>query len=151
MTHLTVAELLDANGLDLGASDWRSIRQEDVNQFAVLTGDDQWIHVDALRASAGPFGRPVAHGYLLLSLLPLLMRELFELTDKRLSINYGIDRIRFTAPVTVGSRVRLHATVAEAHSRGDGVLVRTAVELELEGSEKPALVGEVLSLVFAQA
>jgi acyl dehydratase len=146
---MTVAETLGASERDLGTSSWETITQEQVDRFADTTGDHQWIHVDPERAAAGPFGRTIAHGHLVLSLLPRLMNDVLELSDRRLAINYGVDRIRFTAPVPVGSRVRLHATLVAAEPRGDGVLLRTRVELELEGSTKPALVGEVLSLAYA--
>lgn len=146
-----MAELLSAAGRDLGTSRWHAIGQADVDAFAAATGDDQWIHVDPVRASQGPFGRPVAHGYLLLSILPLLMRDVLEVVNRRLTINYGIDRIRFTAPVPVGSNVRLRAKIANVEPRGEGALVHVAVELEIENAEKPALVGEILSLVFGKA
>ena len=149
--RLRVVDLPGAAGRELGPSAWVSLDQAQVDAFAAATGDDQWIHVDPVRAAAGPFGRTVAHGYLTLALLPPLLGEILELADRRLAINYGIERIRFTAPVPVGSRVRLRATLAEVQPRGDGLLLRLAVVLELEGSEQPALVGETLSLVFAEA
>ena len=149
--RLRVVDLPGAAGRELGPSAWVSLDQAQVDAFAAATGDDQWIHVDPVRAAAGPFGRTVAHGYLTLALLPRLLGEILELADRRLAINYGIERIRFTAPVPVGSRVRLRATLAEVQPRGDGLLLRLAVVLELEGSEQPALVGETLSLVFAEA
>jgi len=149
--RLTVSELLDAVGQDLGVSDWLTVEQQRVDAFAEATGDDQWIHVDPERAREGPFGQTIAHGYLLLSLLPKLLRETFEITDRRLAVNYGSDRIRFTSPVAVGSRVRLHARLAHAETRGEGVLATLAVELQVEGADKPAFVGEILTLVFSTA
>ena len=148
MTQLAVAELLGATGRELGPGSWHEVTQAEIDAFASATGDDQWIHVDPARAADGPFGGTVAHGYLLLSLLPLLLREVLEYSDRRLAVNYGVDRIRFTTAVRAGARVRLHATIAEASERSGGVLVRFGVELEVEGVEKPALVGDVLSLVF---
>lgn len=148
MTAWAVANLLGAGGSDLGATGWHRVGQPVIDEFATLTGDDQWIHVDPVRAAEGPFGQTVAHGYLLLSLVPMLLAELLEVSDARLSINYGIDRVRFTAPVTAGSNVRLQASIADASLRSGGILLRVAVSLELEGAEKPALVGEVLLLTY---
>jgi acyl dehydratase len=145
---MTVAETVGAAGLELGTSGWRTITQEQIDGFAAATGDEQWIHVDRVRAAAGPFGQTIAHGYLLLSLLPSLAAEVLELADRRLVVNYGVDRIRFTAPVPAGSRVRLRARLVSADPRGEGVLLRLGVELELEGSERPALAGETLSLAY---
>lgn len=145
-TSLTVAELERADELDLGASSWLTVDQSRIDAFAEATGDRQWIHVDPERAAAGPFGATVAHGYLTLSLLPILFEELLEVSDRRLGLNYGVDRIRFTAPVRAGSRIRLRARLRSSERRSAGVLARVGVELELEGSEKPALVGEILVL-----
>ena len=147
-TTLTLAELELAEERDLGTSDWVTIDQDQVNQFAEATHDRQWIHVDPEAASKGPFGGTVAHGYLTLALLPHLVSQVLSVTDARMGVNYGTERIRFTAPVPVGSRVRLKASLLGAERRGEGILYRVAVEIEIEGAEKPALVGEVVYLVF---
>jgi acyl dehydratase len=147
-TRLTLAELEGAAGLELEPSDWVTIEQRAIEQFAEATGDHQWIHVDPERAAQGPFGTTVAHGYLSLSLLPGLLGSMLNVTDARMGVNYGIEKVRFTAPVPSGSRVRLKAAIRSAEKRGDGVLYHVGAEVEIEGSEKPALVGEVVYLVF---
>ena len=147
-TTLTLAELEGAEERDLGTSEWVAIDQEQVNQFAEATHDRQWIHVDPEAAARGPFGGTVAHGYLTLALLPHLVSQVLNVSDARMGINYGTERIRFTAPVPVGSRVRLKAKLLGAERRGEGILYRVGVEIEIEGAEKPALVGEVVYLVF---
>ena len=147
-TTLTIEELEQAGERDLGATDWVMLDQERINMFAEATGDHQWIHVDPERAAKGPFGTTIAHGYLSLSLLPRLLDDVIEVTDASAGINYGIDRVRFTAPVPVGSPVRVKAKLVSAERRGKGVLYKLGVEVEIKGGEKPALVGEVLYLVF---
>ena len=147
-TTLTLAELETAADSDLGTSDWVTIDQEQVNRFAEATHDRQWIHVDPEAAAKGPFGGTVAHGYLTLALLPFLVSQVLRVSDARMGINYGTERIRFTAPVPVGSDVRLKARLAGAERRGEGVLYRLAVEIEIRGGDKPALVGEVVYLAF---
>ncbi|HEX4518324.1 MAG TPA: MaoC family dehydratase [Gaiellaceae bacterium] len=136
----TVEELVAAAGDDLGESSWHTITQEQINGFAEATGDDQWIHVDAVRAAAGPFGTTIAHGYLTLSLVPMLMREVQELRTRSMEINYGLDRVRFLTPVPAGSRVRGRVTVANVTPVDGGVQVTYDVTIELEGSEKPAAI-----------
>jgi acyl dehydratase len=147
-TTLTISELEDATERDLGVSDWHRIEQKHIDLFADATGDHQWIHIDPEMAKQGPFGTTVAHGYLSLSLLPKLMGEVMAITDAKMGLNYGIDRIRFTSPVPTESRVRLKAKLLEGKRKGDGILYKVGVEIEIEGQEKPALVGEVLYLVF---
>jgi acyl dehydratase len=147
-TKLTRAELQGAGELDLGASEWETITQEQGNGFAEATHDHQWIHVDPDMAKRGPFGTTVAHGYLSLALLPYLMSQVLNVTDARMGINYGTEKVRFTAPVPVGSEVRLKARLLSSEPRGDGVLYHVGVEIEIRGAEKPALVGEVVYLVF---
>ena len=147
-TQMTIEELEAAGERDLGTSAWRRIDQHAIDVFAEATGDDQWIHVDRERAAAGPFGGTVAHGYLSLSLLPVLMREVLAVTGARMGINYGIDKVRFTAPVPSGSEVRLHARLLSAERRGEGMLYRIGAQIEIKGQEKPAMVGEVLYLVY---
>jgi acyl dehydratase len=144
MTTLTIEELETSEGRELGTSDWHQITQEQVNGFAEATGDHQWIHVDPERAADGPFGTTVAHGYLTLSMLPMLLAEIVSVSDAVMGLNYGTEKIRFTNPVPVGSRVRLHATLARAVRRGPSVIWTVGVQVEIEGKEKPALVGEVV-------
>lgn len=148
MTELTLAELEAASDLELEPSEWVTIEQRAIELFAEATGDRQWIHVDPEAAAKGPFGTTVAHGYLSLSLLPWLVGTVLSVTDARMGINYGIEKVRFTAPVPSGSRVRLKAVVRSAERRGEGVLYRLGAEIEIEGAEKPALVGEVVYLAF---
>jgi acyl dehydratase len=147
-TTLTLEELEQAGERDLGATEWVTLDQERINLFAEATGDHQWIHVDRELAAQGPFGGTIAHGYLSLALLPGLLPEVLTVEGARMGINYGIDRVRFTAPVPVGSRVRVKAKLLSAERRGEGVLYKLGVEVEIDGSDKPALVGEVLYLVF---
>jgi acyl dehydratase len=146
-TTLTLEELEQAGERDLGATDWVTLDQERINLFADATGDHQWIHVDPEAAAQGPFGGTIAHGYLSLSLLPGLLPEVLRVEGARMGINYGMDRIRFTAPVPVGSQVRVKAKLLSAERRGEGVLYKLGVEVEIKDAEKPALVGEVLYLV----
>ena len=148
-TQLTMAELEQADERELGTSSWVTIEQRRIDLFAEATDDHQWIHVDPAAAAQGPFGQTIAHGYLTLSLLPALLSEVFSVSDARMGVNYGVERVRFTSPVPSGSRVRLHATLQASERRPAGVLFRIGVELEIEGSEKPALVGEVLYLAYA--
>jgi acyl dehydratase len=147
-TRLTLAELEAARDLDLGVSEWETIDQRQIDLFAEATHDHQWIHVDPEMAAQGPFGTTVAHGYLTLSMLPYLVAQVLAVEDVRMGINYGTERIRFTAPVPVGSQVRLNARLLASERRGEGVLYRLGVQVEIRGSEKPALVGEVVYLVF---
>ena len=147
-TALTMSELEQAGERELGTSSWVPVEQREIDLFAEATGDHQWIHVDPVAAAQGPFGQTVAHGYLTLSLLPVLLSEVMTVTDSRMGVNYGVEHVRFTSPVPSGSRVRLHAKLAGAERRSHGVLFRVGVEIEIEGSEKPALVGEVLYLAY---
>jgi acyl dehydratase len=147
-TKLTLAELESSTDRDLGTSEWERIDQRQIDLFAEATHDHQWIHVDPEAAAQGPFGTTVAHGYLTLSMLPYFVSQVLNVTDVRMGINYGTEKIRFTAPVPVGSQVRLKATLRGSERRGEGVLYRLGIEVEIKDSEKPALVGEVLYLVF---
>jgi acyl dehydratase len=147
-TKLTRAELETAEDIDLGTSNWETIDQSQIDRFAEATHDHQWIHVDPEMAAQGPFGTTVAHGYLSLSMLPYFVSQVLNVADARMGINYGTEKIRFTAPVPVGSQVRLKARLLGSERRGEGVLYRLGVEIEIKDGEKPALVGEVLYLVF---
>ena len=141
---LTMAELPDATDLDLGTSEWVTVTQEMIDQFAEATGDHQWIHVDPERAADGPFGGTIAHGYLTLSLLPVMIGGMVEVADASMGVNYGIDKLRLTSPVPVGSRIRAAATLKDTEPKGGGTLMRIEVTVEIEGSDRPALVATVL-------
>ena len=147
-TELTIADLENAEERDLGVSDWHTVEQKHIDLFADATGDHQWIHVDPDMAAQGPFGTTVAHGYLSLSLLPMLLGQVMTVTDAKMGVNYGTDKIRFTSPVPSGSRVRAKGRLLGSQRKGDGILYKVGVEIEIEGQDKPALVGEVLYLVF---
>lgn len=144
-TFATLAELAACTGQEVAVSDWITITQQQVNLFAEATGDHQWIHVDVEKATAGPFGGPIAHGFLTLSLLPRFFESSFDITGSRMGVNYGLNKVRFTAPVPVGSRLRgrmkLLATEAIA---GDGMQMTWEVTVEREGSAKPVCVAESL-------
>ena len=137
-------------GAEFGPSSWIDVPQEMIQAFADATHDHNFIHVDPEMAKQSPFGGTIAHGYLTLSLLPGLMRDLLTVTDARMGVNYGIDRVRFTAPVPTGSEVRLKARLGASERRGDGgVLYHVEVEVELRGAERPALVGDVLFVAYS--
>ena len=146
---LQATELKDLVGQDIGASSWVTIEQDRIDKFAEATGDHQWIHVDPERAKDGPFGSTIAHGYLTLSLIPALGWEVYTIEGARLSVNYGLNKLRFITPVKVGSRVRAHLTLAAVDDvPGDALQVATAVVIELEGAEKPAAVAETLARIY---
>jgi acyl dehydratase len=149
MTTTLTPQELQSGERDLGTSSWHTIEQRHIDLFAEATGDHQWIHVDHEQAAQGPFGGTIAHGYLSLSMLPMLLSEVLNVEGARMGINYGIDRVRFTAPVPSGSDVRLHAKLLSGQPRGEGVLYKVDVQIEIKGAEKPALVGEVLYLAYA--
>jgi acyl dehydratase len=133
-------------GQHLGHSEWMEITQERVNQFADATGDHQWIHVDPERARReSPFGGPVAHGYLTLSLLPMLMPQILETTGFRMGVNYGTEKVRFPSPVLVGSRIRAGATLDSATPIDGGLHMVVTVTIEVEGGSKPACVATTVS------
>jgi acyl dehydratase len=132
-------------GKELGPSDWIEITQEMVDTFAEATGDHQWIHVDVERATAeSPFGGPIAHGYLTLSLIPLLLPRLLELTGFSMGVNYGTEKVRFPSPVPVGSRLRARAVVDQVTDVPGGVAVQVTLTIEVEGSSKPACVATIV-------
>ena len=132
-------------GQELGHSDWVAIAQDRVNQFAQATGDHQWIHIDPVRAAAGPFGAPIAHGFLTLSLLPMLFEGAFAIDDVRMGVNYGLNRVRYVSPVKVGSRVRGRFKLLSYESLDGGAQLTVEATIELEGSAKPACVAETVS------
>ena len=134
-------ELKALAGHDLGYTDWLQIDQGRVNTFADATDDHQWIHVDPERAATGPFGSTIAHGYLTLALLIPLMSDLLVVEGVRMSLNYGLDKVRFPAPVPVGAKIRLKGQVATVDEvKGDGVQITIDFTVEIEGSDKPACV-----------
>jgi len=136
-------------GQQIGTSPWVTIEQERIDKFAEATGDHQWIHVDPERAKDGPFGSTIAHGYLTLSLIPALAWEVYTIEGARLSVNYGLNKLRFISPVKVGSRVRAHLSIASVEDvAGDALQVATTVTIELEGEQKPAAVAETLTRVY---
>jgi len=137
-----LAELQRLQGQILGVSDWTTVDQARIDQFAAVTGDDQWIHVDAQRAGAGPFGATIAHGHLTLSLLPVLVRTAFAIGDVRMTVNYGLNRVRFPAPVPVGSRLRGHFKLMTYEPIEDGAQIVVEVTIEREGRTKPVCVAE---------
>ena len=133
-------------GRQLGHSEWVEITQDMVNRFAEATGDHQWIHVDPERAAKeSPFGGPIAHGYLTLSLLPMLLPQIVEITGFRLTVNYGTEKVRFPAPVPVGSRVRASAVCDSVTPIDGGIHMLVTVTVEVEGGSKPALVARSVS------
>lgn len=149
ITFSSAAELLAAAGTDLGATDWLEITQERVNLFADATDDHQWIHVDPERAKAGPFGAPIAHGFLTLSLIPKFFEVGLTIEGARMGVNYGLNKVRFTAPVPVGSRLRARLTLQAAEPVApDGMQMTWLVTVEREGSDKPVCVAESLARNF---
>jgi acyl dehydratase len=142
-----IAEVFAAKGEPLGTSDWLTVTQKRIDTFADATGDHQWIHVDVERAKDGPFGTTVAHGYLTLSLIPVLSAELFTVRGVRMGVNYGTDKVRFPTPVPVDSRIRDTAVLIDAVDTPAGVRLTVRHTIEIEGFTKPACVAETLSLV----
>jgi len=142
----SLSELPALVGHEVVVSDWLTVTQEQVNLFAQATGDHQWIHVDVERAKAGPFGAPIAHGFLTLSLIPKFFETSFEIRDARMGVNYGLNKVRFTAPVPVGSRLRARMKLLSCESiENNGVQMAWLVTVEREGSDKPVCVAETLS------
>jgi acyl dehydratase len=144
-TYQQLSELAELVGKPIGTSDWLQIDQARIDQFAAVTGDDQWIHVDPVRAAAGMFGTTVAHGFLTLSLLPLFGRSSYQVGGIRMSVNYGLNRVRFPAPVPVGSRLRAHYKLQSLEPLEGGVQVVTEVSVEREGQAKPVCVAETVA------
>jgi acyl dehydratase len=140
-----LSELQTLVGQEVAVTDWATITQEQVNQFAEATGDRQWIHVDVERARAGPFGAPIAHGFLTLSLIPSFFESALEIRNTRMGVNYGLNKVRFTAPVPVGSRLRarLKLLSCEAIDHG-GMQMAWQVTIEREGTDKPVCIAESL-------
>jgi acyl dehydratase len=145
-TFASLEEFVATKGESLGFSDWHKITQEQVNAFADATGDHQWIHVDLDRAASGPFGGTIAHGYLTVSLLPILSMEIFRIENLTMGINYGLDRVRFPSPVLTGSSIRAEATLTDVKQTHLGSLASIRMRVEIDGQQKAACVADTLSL-----
>lgn len=144
-TFQTLSDLAACTGQEVAISDWLTITQQQVNLFAEATGDHQWIHVDPEKAAAGPFGTTIAHGFLTLSLLPRFFESSMEIVECRMGVNYGLNKVRFTAPVPVGSRLRARMTLLSAEPiEGNGLQMAWNVTVEREGADKPVCVAESL-------
>ncbi|MEV7384479.1 MaoC family dehydratase [Streptomyces sp. NPDC091215] len=141
-------ELKKLAGSDLGSSDWIEVTQDRIDTFADATGDHQWIHVDPERAAKGPFGAPIAHGYLTLSLFIPLFTELLDVQGVTTKVNYGLNKVRFPSPVKAGSRIRLTARLAEVEDVPGGVQIAVDGTIEIEGGTKPAAVLQSLSRFY---
>ena len=136
--------LLQSAGADLGFSDWIEVDQQRIDLFADATGDHQWIHVDPERAAQGPFGAPVAHGYLTLSMVAMMLPEVIRVENSPMGVNYGCNKVRFPSPVRVGSRLRAHGLLLQAEAVAGGVQAVVRATIEIEGGEKPACVAETI-------
>lgn len=141
-------DLFSAVGAELGASDWLELDQQRINLFADATGDHQWIHVDPERAKDGPFGKCIAHGYLTLSLVNLFLPQIVDVQGISMGVNVGCDRIRFPAPVPVGSRVRGSGELISVEGIKGGVQAVVRVTVEIEGNDRPACVADTISRYF---
>ncbi|MFI2633516.1 MaoC family dehydratase [Streptomyces collinus] len=144
----SVDDLKSAVGEQLGYTDWLDIDQKRIDLFAEATGDHQWIHVDPEKAAAGPFGTTIAHGYLTLSLLPLFGPQLIAVEGVKMGVNYGTNKVRFPAPVPVGSRLRATAAISAVEEVQDGVQVAVAFSVEREGGDKPVCVAESVARYY---
>jgi acyl dehydratase len=148
-TTTTLAELPGLVGQELGTSDWYEVTQEAVNQFADATGDHQWIHVDVERAKKeSPFGGPIAHGFMTLSLLVPLASGTYSVSDSRMGVNYGLNKVRFPAPVPVGSKLRARVVLQDCQEITGGLQNTLAVTVEREGGDKPVCVAEWVSRAY---
>ncbi|GGA72256.1 MaoC family dehydratase [Pseudoclavibacter endophyticus] len=147
-TVVTFDELAGLEGRDLGASEWIEITQERINTFADATDDHQWIHTDVEKAAAGPFGAPIAHGFLTLSLIIPLYTDLFDVEGASQKINYGLNKVRFTSPVKVGSKVRMLGTIGKVEEVKGGYQVTVSATIEIEGEERPGVVAEFLGRFY---
>jgi acyl dehydratase len=151
MTMLTLTGLDEVKshvGQELGVSDWLEVTQATVDRFAEVTGDDQWIHVDVERARETPFGGTIAHGYLVLSLAPRLCYDMFTFDGFAFGLNYGLNRVRFPAPMPVGGRVRMRARLVAVEELPGGAQITTELTFEREGGDKPVCVAESLARVY---
>lgn len=151
----SIEDLLPLVGQEVAMSDWITIDQERIDRFAQATGDCQWIHVDAQRAAAGPFGATIAHGFLTLSLVPYLMQQALQIHNTQLGVNYGLNKVRFPTPVPVGSRLRAHFKLEQLEALSPmmgvpGAQLVWTVTIEREGSEKPACVAQTVSRRYGE-
>ena len=144
------ADLKNAVGTHLGYSDWLTMEQSRIDQFAQATGDHQWIHVDAERAKDGPFGATIAHGYLTLSLVSYFLPQIVEVRGFKFAVNYGTNKVRFPAPVTVGSRIRGGAELVSLDEAKGGLQSIVRVTVEIEGKDRPACIVDTISLYFPE-
>lgn len=143
------SEILTKVGTNLGHSEWLEITQDRINTFAEATGDHQWIHVDAERAKEGPFGSTIAHGYLTLSLVNYFLPQIVTVNNISMGVNYGLDRVRFTSPVPVGSKIRARGELTKADElKGGAVQCVVRVTIEVEGSDRPACIADTISRFF---
>jgi acyl dehydratase len=145
----TIAELKDLLGQEIGVSDWIAVTQERIQLFADATNDHQWIHVDVERAKSGPFGATIAHGFFTLSLLPEMAASAFTVREARMGVNYGLNKVRFPAPVPSGSRLRGHFKLVGYEPLEGGAQITVQVTMEREGSDKPVCIAESLSRRYA--
>ncbi|WP_122614712.1 MaoC family dehydratase [Streptomyces sp. Tu 4128] len=141
------AALASAAGTHVGTGEWFTVEQHRIDQFADATGDHQWIHIDPARAASGPFGTTIAHGYLTLSLLPALVKEVYRTEGVAMAVNYGLNRVRFINPVRVGSRIRASVDLISAEPVAGGCQVVSRVTVEIDGAEKPACVAETVARI----
>jgi len=148
-TTIAYTDVAGLAGTDLGYTDWVEITQQQVNTFADATGDHQWIHVDPERAKDGPFGAPIAHGFLTLSLAVTFWTELLEVEGVTTKVNYGLDKVRFISPVKVGARVRMNAVVVEVTEIAGGYQLTVDQTIEIDGATKPAVVARGLYRFYA--
>lgn len=132
-------------GEHLGYSDWRRVTQKEIDLFAEATGDHQWIHVDPQRAATGPYGKTIAHGYLTLSLVPILVQQIYKVTGLAMQVNYGSDKLRFPAPVPVDSRIRAGAELLKVERTDKGGRATVRVTVEVEGNQRPACVVDTIA------
>jgi acyl dehydratase len=146
-TFKGLAEFQRAVGSHLGNSDWHTVTQKQIDLFAKVTGDNQWIHTDRIKAAAGPFGATIAPGYLTLALIPMLVLQIYTVEGVSMEVDYGSNKVRFPSPVRVGSRIRAAAELVELDRGRNGAQATVLVTLEREGGDKPACVAEVLSLL----
>ncbi|MGE0739820.1 MAG: MaoC family dehydratase [Hyphomonadaceae bacterium] len=147
MREIPLSEATSLVGTEIGVSDWLEITQDRVNRFADATGDHQWIHVDIERATK-ELGGPIAHGFLVLSLIPFLAKNISAYTGVSRGINYGCNKVRFTNPVPVGARIRMRVKMLSAEARGGAMQITNECTIEIEGKDRPACVAESISLVY---
>jgi acyl dehydratase len=149
MTTVAYADIAGLGGTDLGYTDWLEVTQDRVNLFADAVDDHQWIHVDPQRAASGPFGAPIAHGFLSLSLATKFWTDLLDVEGVTTKVNYGLDKVRFISPVKVGARVRMTAVIAEVSEVAGGYQLTVDQTIEIEGGSKPAVVARGLYRFYA--